>query len=583
MIYTKDHKTGHLFDPWDHLEPKRRKLMEQSWAELFRKHILCELPVHKMIPFFAADFGRPTKELYTVLGVLILQQMKDLSDEETVYQLAFNEQWHYALDITSKSDDAAYMSPKTLWSMRKVITDNGLDQILFHQITDILARVFKVDTTKQRIDSVHIRSNMRRLGRIRIFAKTVHKFLINLRRQHKDLYETINQELKDRYISKQALSCFSMVKPSESPKTLTEVSSDLFDLVQSFSKNPDVVAMHSYKLMSRVLREQCTVKEASDDTPAKISLKPPKEIPSDSLQNPSDPDAAYDGHKGQGYQVQVMETYSDEDDEKTKSQTLNLITHVEVQTACESDANALIPAIESARERNLAPEELLADSLYGSDDNCKSAKKLGTEVIAPAMGSPKESSVTLSDFTFSDRGKVVSCPHGHVPVRTKHKKNRHIATFKIDHCNNCPFLKGCPVKAGGKHYYLRYEDKMQRIAKRRALEQTEEFKDLYRWRSGSEATMSEYDRRTGVKQLRVRGFKAVRFCATLKAIGINIFRATAVLMAMNAPKGVPGEMLQGFYPLFRILKEQYYAYQRSIIHILVRFNCYGLFYLKSTA
>ncbi len=583
MIYTKDHKTGHLFDPWDHLEPKRRKLMEQSWAELFRKHILCELPVHKMIPFFAADFGRPTKELYTVLGVLILQQMKDLSDEETVYQLAFNEQWHYALDITSKSDDAAYMSPKTLWSMRKVITDNGLDQILFHQITDILARVFKVDTTKQRIDSVHIRSNMRRLGRIRIFAETVHKFLINLRRQHKDLYETINQELKDRYISKQALSCFSMVKPSESPKTLTEVSSDLFDLVQSFSKNPDVVAMHSYKLMSRVLREQCTVKEASDDTPAKISLKPPKEIPSDSLQNPSDPDAAYDGHKGQGYQVQVMETYSDEDDEKTKSQTLKLITHVEVQTACESDANALIPAIESARERNLAPEELLADSLYGSDDNCKSAKKLGTEVIAPAMGSPKKSSVTLSDFSFSDRGKVVSCPHGHVPVRTKHKKNRHIATFKIDHCNNCPFLKGCPVKAGEKHYYLRYEDKMQRIAKRRALEQTEEFKDLYRWRSGSEATMSEYDRRTGVKQLRVRGFKAVRFCATLKAIGINIFRATAVLMAMNAPKGVPGEMLQGFYPLFRILKEQYYAYQRSIIHILVRFNCYGLFYLKSTA
>ena len=53
MIHTKDHKTGYLFDPWDHLGPKRRKLMEQSWAGLFREHILCELPVHKMIPFFA--------------------------------------------------------------------------------------------------------------------------------------------------------------------------------------------------------------------------------------------------------------------------------------------------------------------------------------------------------------------------------------------------------------------------------------------------------------------------------------------------------------------------------------------------
>jgi hypothetical protein len=35
----------------------------------------------------------------------------------------------------------------------------------------------------------------------------------------------------------------------------------------------------------------------------RISLKANKDIPSDSLQNPSDPDASYDGHKGKGYQV----------------------------------------------------------------------------------------------------------------------------------------------------------------------------------------------------------------------------------------------------------------------------------------
>ena len=40
--------------------------------------------------------------------------------------------------------------------------------------------------------------------------------------------------------------------------------------------------------------------------------------------------------------------------------------------------------------------------------------------------------------------------------------------------------------------------------------------------------MSEYDKRTGVKRLRVRGFGAVRFAATIKAAAINIFRATAV-------------------------------------------------------
>jgi hypothetical protein len=49
--------------------------------------------------------------------------------------------------------------------------------------------------------------------------------------------------------------------------------------------------------------------------------------------------------------------------------------------------------------------------------------------------------------------------------------------------------------------------------------------------------------RTGVKQLRVRGLKAVRFCATLKTIGINIFKATAVRRAINATR----ESLEGVH------------------------------------
>ena len=75
-----------------------------------------------------------------------------------------------------------------------------------------------------------------------------------------------------------------------------------------------------------------------------------------------------------------------------------------------------------------------------------------------------------------------------------------------------------------------------RLAKRRTYEQSDDFKDRYRWRAGIESTMSEYDRRTGVKHLRVRGLKAVKYCATLKALAINIFRATAVRVARGTPE-----------------------------------------------
>ena len=94
MLYTKDHKTAYIFDPWHFLGRKRRRLMDESWAALFREHILCELPVNKVAPYFSDGMGRPTKELYTALGFLVLQQMLDLTDEETVSQLAFNLQWH---------------------------------------------------------------------------------------------------------------------------------------------------------------------------------------------------------------------------------------------------------------------------------------------------------------------------------------------------------------------------------------------------------------------------------------------------------------------------------------------------------
>jgi hypothetical protein len=530
MIRIKDHKQGELFDPWSFLSPKRRRLLDQSWAGFFKKYVLCALPVSKLAPFFSEDFGRPTKELHTVLGVLVLQQSLDLTDIETVNQLAFNTQWHYALNITEESDSAKYFSEKTLWNMRSIAVENRLEATLFEDITAKLADVFNVDTDKQRIDSVHIKSNMRRLGRVGIFSKSIHKFIVNLKRGYKEQFETVDQAVIDKYFSAKALGCFSMVKPSEAKKTLVSVAEDLFDLVEQFKDCKPVCTMHSYKLLERVLKEQCNLQVS--DGQKRVEVKKPKEIASDSLQNPSDPDATYSGHKGQGYQLQVMETYTDTEDKQVKSKTLNLVTHVEVEKACDGDAQALIPAIESTQKRGLGPDELEADTLYGSDGNYQGAKSMGVELVAPVKGKSKENSLSLSEFELSDQGHVLACPAGQKPLTSKKKKTRFTQGFSCETCAKCPLIDRCSVRPGKRYYYLHYDERAMRVAKRRATEQTSEFKDRYRWRAGAEATISELDRRTGVKRLRVRGFKAVRFSATLKAIGINLFRAAIVRKAL---------------------------------------------------
>ena len=156
MIYAKDHKTGNMFDPFGHLGPKRLKLLTESWPGLFRKEVLPNLPVHLLSRYYVREMGRPTKELYAMMGVMILQHMKDLSDDEAVRQFAFNTEWHYALGITSDSDAAAYLCPKTLWNIRDLISRHALEGSIFSAITEHLAKAADVDTDKQRLDSTHI-------------------------------------------------------------------------------------------------------------------------------------------------------------------------------------------------------------------------------------------------------------------------------------------------------------------------------------------------------------------------------------------------------------------------------------------
>ncbi len=522
MIHIKDHKTPDMFDPFPFLGPKRKQRIEESWAKVFREHILTTLPVEKVFSKYDPVFGAPTKELYAMLGLMVIQQMHDLTDEEAVDQFAYNLQWHYALNITSTADADAYVSPKTLWNMRDILIERNLYQVIFEEVVTKLADVFKVDVSKQRFDSVHLFSNMRHLGRLGLFVKTIKKFLVNLKRHHKDLYESLETATTDRYMTKQGDAVFSMVKPSKSINTLVTLANDVFTLVERFTGNDPVTSMNSYQLLVRLLKEQCIVERVDTHT-TQVSVKANKDVPSDSLQNPSDPDAGYDGHKGKGYQVQVAESYGTSED----TNTLNLITSVIVEPAHKSDAHALIPLIESTTELGLKPKEVTADTIYGGDENCQKAKALGVEVTSPVKGKLGEGSVPITEFTMNGENEIASCPEGCAPIKTRSKDDNHIALFSNKTCRSCSQKKTCPTMPGKKGRYLRYDDKAIRLAQRRAQEDTPEFRDRYRFRAGIEGTMSQLDRLTGFKYLRVRGLSAVSFAAHLKAAGINIIRAAA--------------------------------------------------------
>lgn len=534
MITLRDRRTGDLFDRWSEFGEKRRRMLDRSWAGVFRDHLLDDLPIEELLPHFDDRLGRPSKDLHIVIGVLLLQQLHDLSDAATVEALAFNMTWHHALDVRTEAD--CYFCEKTLRNYRRLFIAQGLDEVLFCRITDRLMRAFSVDTSRQRMDSTALRSAMRSLTRLGIVVETVSKFARELERFHPALHALIDGDIIRRYVDREGTGCFANTAPSASRRKLNEAGRDLLQLVVQF-KNTAAAGLPGYELLDLVLREQFEVtEEKEDDTPSAIAIpREPAEMPCDGVSNPADPDASYNAHRGLGYMAQIVETYSEDDGaaHETSARSPDLITHVAVHKMTVHDGHRLPDALNDLAGRALTPKVLLADSHYGSADNMTLAEKCGLDLVAPARTAKGGSSgrLTLEDFNLDEAGLVLTCPNGIAPVSTSAARAKLQARFDLATCKECPNRGCCPVQADkqdGKFARFQYTPTRVENQKRRLHERSEAFREIYRWRAGIEATMSRLKHQMNLANLRVRGMPAMRYTVNLRALGLNIRRCAAV-------------------------------------------------------
>ena len=139
-------------------------------------------------------------------------------------------------------------------------------------------------------------------------------------------------------------------------------------VIERFADREAIRGRTSYTSLVQIFRQQCEGVEGRVVVLAKTG--------GDVIQNPSDPDATYDGHKGQGDQVPLSETCSAEND-------VQLITGVIPETACASDSEAVRPMREQLAANGLTPEQMAADTASGRDENHVIAESFGVERIAP--------------------------------------------------------------------------------------------------------------------------------------------------------------------------------------------------------
>lgn len=508
------------------MDPDKRARLERTWAHQYRSHALPLIDEGRFAKYFDEGNGRPNKPVRLVLSVLLLKEVRNLTDEEALEQLEWNSAWHYALDITPEE---AHTCQKTLHNFRKLLLEDDEGAGVFESTVARLIEAAGLSTARQRLDSTHIVSNIKILTRLGLFVETLTYFLETLRKEHPRLCAEFPEEIRERYLDREGY--FADARSSEAQRRLEETALAVHFAVHWFAGHKTVSQMESFILLSRLYEEQCV--PPATDFPDRIELK---EKPlSSSLQSPHDQDMTY-GHKGKGYEAQVAET-CDEDN------PFQVATAVSINGANESDQHQVEPMLEQIeRTCGEAPEELDADAGYASGENILMARGRGTELVSPIGAKGPESPVTLGDFELDEAGeRVVQCPAGHRPVehRGTSRGKATLACFDGEQCEGCFLRDICPAEPRRKHRVVRFTRADVAVAQRRVEQETPEFKERYKLRSGIEATNSELKRRHGLTKPRVRRRPRVALSVRLKVLGMNIKRYLGHLVDIHAATTSP--------------------------------------------
>lgn len=519
MRYINNPRQSRLFDIFEGvLSPLAYKELRAGWQSLFRQTILGLMPVDTVKKHFDPVFGQPTKELYSMCGLIFLMEFRNWTAEEAARAYMFHVDIQYALNLDPENQS---MSSRTVERYKRLIVRDDLAGRIMEDITSALIEKLDLSIAKQRLDSTHIESNMAQFGRTRMMGVAIKRFLTQLKRHDRETYDGLSEELRSRYQSSGHLLFGDVKKDAESRRLLREqVARDMYDFIARFADDEKHNTRSTFTMLVRVFNEQCEIVE---DT---IEIR--KHPGGDVIQNTSDPDATRDGKKGPGYQVQLAETCDDEND-------VQLITAAIPQTAVEHDSHAVEPVLDALEKSGTMPESMLADTAYGGDDNVQACEEKGVELVSPTPGKKPEDAyaVNSDDFVVDETtGEVECCPCGEQPLDTSRDEaqGRTIVVMGASTCDACEQRDACPVRRRKNgDYEFCFTDKQRRLDARRREEETDAFRERYRKRSGIEATNSILKRVTGLGRLRVRGSPGVFHSILLKVAGWNLLQAARAL------------------------------------------------------
>lgn len=548
MIYKKDPTQAMLFSRYrDLLSDAALRQLSDGWQGVFRRTILALLPVECVEENFSEITGRPTKELYSICGLLLIMEYFKWSMETACLNYMVDLGTQFALNIER---DREKLSKRTLYRYIKLLREENFAQKAMTLVTSKLIEELQINITEQRLDSTHVCSNMSAWSRKQLLHKVTQRFLRQVKRHAEAVYQSLDAELVKRYERNDGwiFGETSPMKLNRGGKVYTteeQIGYDMEKLMARFSGDTAFTNMSSYKDLVQVFEEQFVI----HDGKAELNAHPGGKV----LLNPSDREAEI-GAKGSGYQVQIAETCSENND-------VQIITAAIPQGGSVSDMTSLPEVVDKLETENHIPKKLFADAGYGSDDNYVQMEEKEIELVAPAPHQPKNK-VGMDECKFDEKKRIIECPAGNRPIFKDFKNGKGRAVFHLNVCENCPLHERCrSQKTGKQNRVFKYEESDLRSLHRREQEKTAEFKAEYgKKRVPIEGLNGRLKQFSQLRRLRIRGKPAVFHSIFMILIMQNIMQ-TARCCKIRRKNGVGGIIFAflRWMTTFKIKKDSLFA------------------------
>lgn len=501
-----------LDDPTINLPKYLRKNLEKSWATPFNKYIFFNINEERFEVLYSNEVSRPNTPVNVLVGLLILKENFGLSDEEIIGCLHFDMRFQFALGTTSYEKQP--VSINTLYNFRTRILEyekkTGKD-LIKEEIESLAAHIeteMNLDGKMLRMDSMMISSSCKKLSRIEL-VYTVNLNLIKV--LNKINPQLVPEELKCYLEQGHKNETIYRTRDKDAETKLEWLLGHSMILKEVCSSyDAEIIQSEAFQLLNRLLEEQVELNENGKTVP-----KTGKDLNSEILQNPSDPDATYrEKYSGNvGYVANLVESFNEDG---------GVITHYDLKPNTYSDVKFCEDLIDTLGETS--DVNVLVDGAYYSYELDEKAKKQGI-MLKPGQlvgKAPAQDKLPYSSFEVDEETqKITSCPNKETPQISYSGKNSYIAKFKDEQCEKCPLRNQCPAKKEKKGYSVRFSSKSYSNSKVRENLQTKEYIKLTNKRAGVEGIPSVIRRKYKVDAMPVRGLLRSKILFSFKIGAYN--------------------------------------------------------------